>query len=851
MANNDIIRHDDIAEVNVTKPFIEDLNAASNAVDVLEKHVISLAKTGKSVLGNLKFTDVESIKKLTDETYKANKAMEDAKNIAIAKKQIEDQLNAALQEQAAEIKKLTEQIDALNVKKEKTTKLSVDERVEAERRTKVAKEEARINNENAGAYDRASAKLLKMNRIYKDLVISGKENNTSTIAFKKSLDELQASVLKADHSVGDFRRSVGNYASATNGLRISIGQIARELPSLSNGFAIFASAIGNNIAPASDAIAQFRAQQKAMAAEGKATQSLFSALGGAIFNFQTGLLIAVTLLTVFGKEIGEFGKSLFSAKKGVIDLDDASNTLAENRKKNLQGIQDEVVKLEQLKTILNDGNESLQIKKQAYVDLQKLVPSLTNLTYEQAIAQGVLNSSIQRELELLDLRAEFEALNSNIVEQKKAAIAQKKLDDQKRLIILLDEQKRLEFDIEQINAGKGGYDVQAITDRYAANAKEIEQLKKSDVEKAEIVHKRILQLEAEIKAQDDLARAAIENAKKRKKAEEDALKDSIKSAHETFLALENEMVLSDEADERLKERERKAAEADKKYQEDQDKQNIKQAEEYRKKQFEEAEEARKKEKERLEQFEKDKQAIANKSVQILKSLLDKQTAQRLSAIDRELNASKKREDELRNNARISAQDKERNLAFEERKQAELAAKREKQIKRQLQQEKALAIIKMISNGNASGAKNISDLVNSIPSFLEGTEDTGIANNPLDKDGGRLVVVHNKERIFTKEQNRKVGDLSNNDAANILHQFNLGQLINPTQFDKMPMVNIISDNAQVAKLNELSQKLDTLNNTIKSQPIKDQAFDEVNKMIVTTIKTSGRTEITRHKPRFNG
>lgn len=851
MANNDIIRHDDIAEANVTKPFIEDLNAASNAVDVLEKHVISLAKTGKSVLGNLKFTDVESIKKLTDETYKANKAMEDAKNIAIAKKQIEDQLNAALQEQAAEIKKLTEQIDALNTKKERSTKLSVEERVEAERRNKLAKEEARINNENAGAYDRASAKLLKMNRIYKDLVISGKENNTSTIAFKKSLDELQASVLKADHSVGDFRRSVGNYANATNGLRMSIGQIARELPSLSNGFAIFASAIGNNIAPASDAISQFRAQQKALAAEGKETQSLFSALGGAIFNFQTGLLIAVTLMTVFGKEIGEFGKSLFSAKKGVIDLDDASNTLAENRKKNLQGIQDEVVKLEQLKAILNDGNASLQIKKQAYVDLQSLVPSLTNLTYEQAIAQGVLNSSIQRELELLDLRAEFEALNSNIVEQKKAAIAQKKLDDQKKLTLLLAEQKRLEFDIEQINAGKGGYDVDAITKRYEANAKEIEQLKKSDVEKARLVQDQILRLESEGKAQDDLAKAAMEAAKKKAKADKDAAKENERLFKETFDQMEKEMVLEFEAQERFDERARKAAEAERKYQEDQDKQNLEQAEKYRKKMFEDAENAERDEKKRLEQLEKDKQAITNKSVQILKTILDRQTAQKLTSIDRELNASKKREDELRNNARISAQDKERNLAFEERKQAELAAKREKQIKRQLQQEKALAIIKMISNGNASGAKNISDLVNSIPSFLEGTEDTGVANNALDKDGGRLVVVHNKERIFTKEQNRKVGDLSNNDAANILHQFNLGQLINPTQFDKMPMVNIVSDNIQVAKLNELSKKLDTLNNTIKSQPVKDQAFDEINKMILTITKTPGKTEITSHKPRFNG
>ena len=91
-------------------------------------------------------------------------------------------------------------------------------------------------------------------------------------------------------------------------------------------------------------------------------------------------------------------------------------------------------------------------------------------------------------------------------------------------------------------------------------------------------------------------------------------------------------------------------------------------------------------------------------------------------------------------------------------------------------------------------------------------------------------------------------MSNETAASILNQF---QLINPNQFMKMPMANLVNDDRQINKLDEVKNEIAELKAVIKSQPIKDQAFDEVNKMIVTTIKNSGRTEITRHKPRFNG
>jgi hypothetical protein len=243
-----------------------------------------------------------------------------------------------------------------------------------------------------------------------------------------------------------------------------------------------------------------------------------------------------------------------------------------------------------------------------------------------------------------------------------------------------------------------------------------------------------------------------------------------------------------------------------------------------------------------------RQSLLSKTTQIFKSELDKQNALKMKAIDSDIQASQRREDVLRQMAEKGSQDAQNNIAFEMRKQAELQAQKDRLYKRELQQKRALAILEAISNGNPNGRSGVNNLINSLPSFYDGTEDTGETNAPLDENGGRLAVIHKNERIFTAEQNKKIGSISNETAANILNQF---QLINPNKFMKMPMANLVNDERQINKLDEVSNEIAELKAVIKSQPVKDQAFDEVHKMIVTTTKTSGKTEITRHKPRFNG
>jgi len=55
---------------------------------------------------------------------------------------------------------------------------------------------------------------------------------------------------------------------------------------------------------------------------------------------------------------------------------------------------------------------------------------------------------------------------------------------------------------------------------------------------------------------------------------------------------------------------------------------------------------------------------------------------------------------------------------------------------------------------------IQGLIQSLPSFYEGTEDTGKAGKALDNKGGRLAVLHNNERVLTADQNKHLQGIPN-------------------------------------------------------------------------------------------
>lgn len=325
-------------------------------------------------------------KQLMEEYKDRQKAAADRKKeIADAKKDFDDyqKFVTASTEKARKAKEAADKKASQDAKK-----LEADQKklaAEMARDAKIAEDAANDYLQLSKAYNEAALRA-------KNLQINLGASHPIARQATKDAAELGQQLKNLDASVGQYGRNVGNYDGATKNLRGSLTQIARELPSLSNGFQTFASAIGNNIAPAQEAIQNFRAEQKALAAEGKATKSIWTELGRSILSWQTLLLVGVTLLTTYSKEIAEFTKNIFGAGNAIgkaeAELQVFNEAIEDSKVKEIADELDDMAYYVKLATEgIVKGNDVIEIWNDG---LGKVLGSATSLEeiQEKLIAQG-------------------------------------------------------------------------------------------------------------------------------------------------------------------------------------------------------------------------------------------------------------------------------------------------------------------------------------------------------------------------------------------------------------------------------------------------------------------------------
>ena len=257
----------------------------------------------------------------------------------------------------------------------------------------------------------------------------------------------------------------------------------------------------------------------------------------------------------------------------------------------------------------------------------------------------------------------------------------------------------------------------------------------------------------------------------------------------------------------------------------------------RKQQKKEDEEAKK-------QAEADRKETFEKRGDIIEAFTDKAIEnidKRIDKLDDEINAAQKQADlfaELAANGNINA---EQSLAEQNKIIAEAEAEKQRIEKQkraiQLISSVVLAYNNELGEGKTTqealkealtGTATISAFIGALPTFLEGTEDTGAHGYGVDGKGGFNAILHPNERVLTKGQNAMIGDVSNDDLAEIMQNHRLGS------FDVNP---IFSSNAMSTEI--LESKLDSVTDAIN------------NKQEIDVIKlTSFAMEIREKQKRGN-
>jgi hypothetical protein len=333
---------------------------------------------------------------------------------------------------------------------------------EAVRKTiKAQKDQIIQSKAEEGSITALRKQIILLTKDYDDLGRTRRNGDVGK-ALLAQIANVQKELSAAEQASGRFQRNVGNYASAWNGLGFSVQQVARELPSLAVSANTFFLAISNNLPILVDEIAKARKEYAAFKAElaagnkdVKAVAPVWQQLTKSLISWQTALVVGLTLLSVYGKEITGWVKSLFNAEGSIENLLSAEKQLAETRQKSKNDTLKERTALYLLYKASQDTSRTTKERIAAIDELQKKYPSyFGNISQEEILAGNAANA--------------YRNLSEQIIAAAKARAIQDTIVD--------NQKKRLELENNLIN---NEYQLLAKREKYQVKENELNKMRLS------------------------------------------------------------------------------------------------------------------------------------------------------------------------------------------------------------------------------------------------------------------------------------------------------------------------------------------------------------------------------------
>lgn len=300
----------------------------------------------------------------------------------------------------------------------KTSELTIKERDLMQQNrmyTSLLNAHSKVMVSTAGSYNEMSAAVVQLENRFKNLSAFQRQGAQGS-ALLKQIDQLKTELKSIDSQMGNYQRNVGNYTSHWNGLNMSVQQVARELPSLAVGWNTFFLAISNNLPILADELKKAKVELKEMQATGAKGVPIWKQLTGAVFNWQTALVVGITLLSVYGKDIINWVSGLFKAKNATLELLSAENQMALARRKAMESSARERVELDLLYNKLKDVTLSSKERNAAANEWVKRYPQYSNVLDGENVS-------------LSNLELAYQSLSKQIIESAKARAYADKITD--------------------------------------------------------------------------------------------------------------------------------------------------------------------------------------------------------------------------------------------------------------------------------------------------------------------------------------------------------------------------------------------------------------------------------------
>ena len=228
----------------------------------------------------------------------------------------------------------------------------------------------------------------------------------------------------------------------TNYLKLQFAQVARELPSLAMGPQMFILAISNNFPMLMEAIANVRKENELLTASGKKAVPVWKQLASALFSPQTALIVAITLMIAFHKEIGNLIGKLTSSRKELSEMQKNQESLNKVQVEGGKAALEESNKLRILYEASQDTTKSMKDRNKAVDELQKMYPSYFSQMSNEEILAGKASDAYQR-------------LTQSIISSAKARAAMNKMVEEQGKI--LENEQKINDAYSRLNAAENNY----------------------------------------------------------------------------------------------------------------------------------------------------------------------------------------------------------------------------------------------------------------------------------------------------------------------------------------------------------------------------------------------------------
>ena len=221
-------------------------------------------------------------------------------------------------------------------------------------------------------------------------------------------------------------------APKLNNVRMSMQQIARELPSLAMGPQMFFLAISNNISMFTDALASARKEYEALTDAGKKATPVWKQVLSSLFSWQTAMAALITLSVVYGKEIGGWVKSLFGVKDAALSAAKAQEKVNESFRNSSSDVAEQVTIVRSLSERWKELGDNMADKKQFITENKKEFGKLGVEVGNVNDAENLLVDNTDVFIGAMILRAEAAAAFKLATEQTEKALKKQNEIEERR-----------------------------------------------------------------------------------------------------------------------------------------------------------------------------------------------------------------------------------------------------------------------------------------------------------------------------------------------------------------------------------------------------------------------------------